>query len=667
MPTHAEMPGFIAPMLAKLTSLPADDSQWAFEIKWDGMRAIANVDAGELVLKSRNGNEVTLAYPELQGLPDAIGGHSAILDGEIVAFDEHGQVSFQALQTRMHVREAGEAERLAEAGPVTYMVFDLLWLDGRDMTALPYVERRAALDELAIDGAHWQVPEFHSGDGARLLAVSREHHLEGVVAKRLDSRYVPGRRVGWGKIKNSERQEVVIGGWTTGQGARSNRIGALHLGVYDDDGDLHYIGRVGTGFGSAELDLLSTLMKPLARETSPFHGRQPARGAHFVEPKLVCEVEFSEWTQAGTLRQASYKGLRDDKPAIDVVRERPAAASSIPEAPAEQASSPPPPSPERAAPPDIAALVENGRRARDGVAIEIAGRVLKLSNFDKVLYPATGFTKGDLIRFYAAISPVLLPHLRDRPLTLKRYPNGVDSSFFYEKRSPKHRPDWVQTVTVEASRGKPEVPFTLCQELPTLVWLANLADIELHPLLAHAEDVARPTAIVFDLDPGAPADMTQCCEVALELRDIFAQLSLRAFAKTSGSKGLQLYVPLNDPGASYDQTKPFAHAIANLLAERKPDLIVSDMSKAKRGGKVLIDWSQNDEHKTTVSVYSMRATEQPRVSTPVQWDEVARCAELQQPGLLAFTPEQLRTRILDEGDLFSEMLTLRQQCPDLEG
>jgi bifunctional non-homologous end joining protein LigD len=283
-----------------------------------------------------------------------------------------------------------------------------------------------------------------------------------------------------------------------------------------------------------------------------------------------------------------------------------------------------------------------------------------------VLYPASGFTKADLIAYYAAVAPALLPHLHDRPLTLKRYPNGVDAEYFYEKRSPPHRPDWIQTAQVAADRGRTEIPYTLCQDLPTLVWLANLADIELHPSLSLADDAARPTTVAFDLDPGAPADIVECCEVALELRALFSQLGLEACAKTSGSKGLQVYLPLNRPDARYAQTKPFAHAVAGLLEERHPQLIVSQMAKAKRTGKVFIDWSQNDDHKTTICVYSLRATEQPRVSTPVSWDEVADCARHRRAELLSFGPDDVLTRIAESGDRFGKILTLQQSLPALE-
>jgi bifunctional non-homologous end joining protein LigD len=674
--TAEAMPDFTAPMLAKLSTLPPDQSQWAFEVKWDGVRAITHSEPGRLRLLSRNGNDVTAAYPELRPLNSALGSHRALLDGEIVAFDADGKPSFQQLQMRMHVRGESAVRRHAQDSPVTYMIFDLLWLDGHSLMALPYSERRARLEQLGLSGARWQVPESFVGEGTALLAATRERGIEGVIGKRLDARYVTGRSGSWIKVKNWGRQEAVIGGWTTGKGGRAGRFGALLLGVQDGDGQLQYVGRVGTGFDTRELERLAGLLEPLARATTPFSGRQPPKGSHFVEPQLVCEVEFSEWTHAGTLRQPSYKGLRDDKRAEDVVREKlepftdggPAGPPSGDSPAGETPVSAPAVSKANGRPAglDVRALLAGGRKVRDGVEVEVDGRTLKLTNADKVLYPSTGFTKIDLVGYYAGVAAALLPHLHDRPLTLKRYPNGVDGEYFYEKRSPPHRPDWIQTVPVASDRGKKEIPYTLCQDLPTLVWLANLADIELHPSLSLAGDVGCPTMVAFDLDPGAPAGIVECCEVALELRELFQQLGLDACAKTSGSKGLQVYVPLNRPGVSYEQTKPFAHAVAGLLEERHPELIVSRMAKAQRHGKVLIDWSQNDEHKTTISVYSLRATEQPRVSTPVGWDEVRACRDQRRTELLSFGPDDVLTRIAERGDLFEKISTLQQTLPALE-
>jgi bifunctional non-homologous end joining protein LigD len=667
-----EMPGFIAPMLAKLATLPAEESQWSFEVKWDGVRAITHSEPGRLRILSRNGNEITDAYPELRPLNRALGSHRAILDGEIVALDSEGRPSFQLLQPRMHLRGEAAVRRQAESTPVTYMIFDLPWLDGHSLMSLPYRERRARLEALELQSARWRIPEAFTGQGTALLEATRQQRLEGVIGKRLDSPYVPGRHSAWTKIKNWGRQEAVIGGWRGGQGGRMGRIGALLLGMYDSDGQLRYVGRVGTGFDTSELERLARLLKPLARPTTPFAGRQPPKESHFVEPELVCEVEFSEWTQTGTLRQPSYKGLRDDKRPQDVVRETispaggPAGPPAADAVSADESPAPSAPSPAGLEPPDVRAWLAAGRRVRDGVEVKVADRMLKLTNADKVLYPASGFTKADLVGYYAGVAPALLPHLHDRPLTLKRYPNGVDSEYFYEKRSPRHRPDWIQTVPVPSDRGRTEIPYTLCQDLPTLVWLANLADIELHPSLALAADVSRPTMVAFDLDPGAPAGIVECCEVALELCELFRQLGLEACAKTSGSKGLQVYLPLNHEATGYEQTKPFARAVAGLLEERHPELVVSSMAKAKRTGKVLIDWSQNDEHKTTVCVYSLRATEHPRVSTPVSWEEVSECHRSRKADLLSFGPEDVLTRIAERGDLFGKILSLQQNLPVLE-
>jgi bifunctional non-homologous end joining protein LigD len=295
-------------MLAQLGKLPPDDEAWAYEVKWDGYRALAYATGGGLRLVSRNGNDITARYPLLAGLREALGAHEALLDGEVVAFEAGGSPSFQALQR-------GE-------GRIAYVAFDVLWSDGEDRMRLPYEERRALLAELLPAGPHWQAPDHHVGGGAELLAAARAQGLEGIVAKRLGSVYEPGKRTGaWVKVKNTARQELVIGGWFPGAGRRAERIGALLVG-YHDDGALRYAGKVGTGFTQAELDRLAALLAPLAVEQSPFDGAQPRRGARFVRPELVAEVEFTEWTSEGLLRHPSYKGLRDDKRAADVVRER---------------------------------------------------------------------------------------------------------------------------------------------------------------------------------------------------------------------------------------------------------------------------------------------------------------------------------------------------------
>jgi bifunctional non-homologous end joining protein LigD len=298
--------------------------------------------------------------------------------------------------------------------------------------------------------------------------------------------------------------------------------------------------------------------------------------------------------------------------------------------------------------------------------IEINGRTLKLTNLDKVLYPAAGFRKGQIVDFYARIAPVLVPHLANRPLTLKRYPGGVNEEYFFEKNATKHRPDWVKTVPIWSHGNQRDVNYILCDDLPTLVWIANLASIELHPSLSYADDIMCPRQLVFDLDPGPPANIVQCCQVAIWLRAIFEHFGLESFPKTSGSKGLQIYVPLNTK-THYDETKPFAHAIARLLENEHRDMVVSDMKKAIRTNKVFVDWSQNDEHKTTISVYSLRARERPTTSTPVTWQEVEAALKKKNPSLLVFEPHQVLDRVEKMGDLFAPVLKLKQELPKLEG
>jgi len=298
-------------------------------------------------------------------------------------------------------------------------------------------------------------------------------------------------------------------------------------------------------------------------------------------------------------------------------------------------------------------------------AVDIQGRRLELSNLEKVLYGAAGFTKGQVIDYYVRIGPVLLPHLKDRPLTMKRYPGGVSDQFFYEKNCPKHRPDWVQTAPIWSEGNDRYMDYCLVQDLPTLVWAANLAALELHTSLSLGKDILSPTMIVFDLDPGPPADIVLCCQVGLWVKEIFDHFGLQSFPKTSGSKGLQVYVPLNTP-TSYDQTKPFAHALARHLEQEHPDLIVSDMKKTLRTGKIFVDWSQNDDHKTTVCVYSLRAKDRPTASTPVTWDEVRQTLKKKDPKLLTFEAEAVVKRSEDLGDLFAPVLKLKQKLPHVE-
>ena len=602
------IPDTLTPMLAKAGTLPKDQKKFAFEIKWDGVRALCHSEPGRLRLRSRNGNDITKGYPELARLNRALHDHRVILDGEIVAFDGDGRPSFATLQRRMHVRGDAAVKRLAAEIPVVYVIFDLLWLDGHSVMGLPYSDRRELLGALDITGDRWQVPDNVVGSGSALLEVAREQRLEGVVAKRLDSTYEPGRRSSdWTKVKLLQRETFVICGWLPGTGKRTDSIGALLLGERVEGG-LRFAGRAGTGFTNAELARLAKQLAPLTRDDPPF-GERPAgvpADAMWVEPVLSCEVEFLERTPDGLLRAPSYQGMSEESTLIE-----PASANSA--------------------------------------LVKVDGREVKLSNPDKVLYPAGGFAKRDLVEYYLNVAEALLPHIRDRRLTLKRYPDGVEGKFFYEKNAPSHRPEWVTT----------DGGFVVAADRPTLAWLGNLADLELHTSLGRIGDPSKASILAFDLDPGEGAGLRECCQVANLLHGMLEGLGLQSFAKTSGSKGLQVYVPLNDGHTTFEQTKAFSRAVGELLAREVPELIVAKQVKTARRKKVLVDWLQNEESKTTVCVYSPRARERPTVSTPLHWDEVREA----EPEDLVFTTDQVLERIERDGDLFAPVATLVQRLP----
>ncbi|HEX5762658.1 MAG TPA: non-homologous end-joining DNA ligase [Solirubrobacterales bacterium] len=547
-------PESVVPMLAKLADLPASDDGWAVEVKWDGVRAIAYCQPGRLELQSRNLRDITAQYPEVRRLSRQLGSRDAVLDGELVAFDPQGRPSFERLQQRIHQTSESVVRRRMKEYPVTYVLFDLLYLDGRDLMGEPYRHRRQLLEGLELGGPSWQTPSHSTGHAQELLAASREQQLEGIVMKRLDSRYLPGKRGGsWLKVKNTGRQELVIGGWLPGEGRRRNRLGALLLGWFDpDDGGriFHYAGKVGTGFSERDLDDLLERLRPLAIDTNPFAARKGPRQANWVEPRLVAEIEMRELTKEGLVRHGSFKGLREDKDASEVVREQ------------------------------VDAAVPSAARA--------------------AISPA-----GD---WYAQIADVLEPHLLGRKVS-------------------------------------------------------EVASGELRVSLAPVAEPERPTAIVFDLDPGASADVVDCCQVAVWVRGMLEQLGLSSYVKTSGSKGMQLYVPLNTE-VTYEQTKPFARAVAETLESGFGDRVVSRRTKSERGGRVLIDWSQNDPHKTTVCVYSLRAKERPTVSTPLEWDEVEAALAEGDAKRLVFDPAAVLERVEAKGDLFAPLLSDRQSFPE---
>jgi bifunctional non-homologous end joining protein LigD len=639
-PARAPLPERIVPMFARLDGLPRDEELYGFEIKWDGIRAIGYWEPGRLRLESRNLHDITAAWPELRAIGRQLGSNAAVLDGEIVAFDDQGRPSFERLQPRMHLRGDAAVRRRAQEIPAVYIVFDLLWLDGHSLMEAPYAERRRRLEALELEGPAWRTPSYHPGDGAALLAASREQGLEGIVAKRLDSRYEPGRRTpAWIKVKHTNRQELVIGGWLRADMGRSQALGALLVGHWEGEPPrLRYVGKVGIGYSEADRAILREKLLPLERAESPFSGRQPVKNAIFVDPVLVAEIDFYERTASGMLRHPSYKGLRNDVDARDVVLENADAGS------------------------DREHRSASARIGRGATTVEVDGRKLQLTNLRKVLYPRAEFTKAAVLDYYARIAPTLLPHIRGRPITLKRYPDGVEGPHFYDKHCVG-RPDWLATAPMWSDRKGEEIEFCRLDDTAALIWSVNYGNLEMHPLLSVARDLDTPTTLAFDLDPGEPAGPLEAAEIALVLRDMLAGVGLETWPKSSGSRGVQVYAPLNSE-ASFDAAKQFARSVAEVMASRMPDRVVARMDKRLRAGKVLVDWSQNDRHKSTVAAYSLRAKlERPTVSIPLSWAELEGAVDRGSASDLLVGPDGALERVSDQGDLFAPVLTTVQRLP----
>ena len=637
------LPETLRPMLATPGPLPEDSAGWAFEVKWDGVRAIVYVEGGRVRVLSRNDLDVTSSFPELAEIGKHLGMTTCVLDGEVVALDADGRPSFARLQRRLHVRDGRDAKRRAAADPVSFVAFDVLYLDGRSRLDEPYDDRRALLESLKLSGPGFTTTEsFRDAVGADVLAGTVANGLEGVVAKRRDSTYRPGRRsADWVKVKSTATQEVVIGGWTEGQGERSGGLGALLLGIPAASG-LHYVGKVGTGFSDRIRQELLDELRPLAAAESPFDDPVPSReAAHFVQPKLVGEVRYSEWTPAGRLRHPTWKGLRIDKSLHDVVVEP--HTGPVQDSPTSGNGD---------------AEVRRTRRAapKTSTRTTIGGRDLTVTNLEKVLFPQTGFTKGQLLDYYVRIADVMLVHVGDRPLTMKRFPDGVQGKSFFEKHIPSHAPAWVRSVTVPSSERRGDINYVVASDLPTLAWAANLGTIEFHVPLWHIgrrrKLPAPPDLMVFDLDPGEGTTIVECCIAAGYIARELQKEGSEPCAKTSGSKGLQLYVRAAKQ-ASWETVRDHAHDIARRLESTHPELIVSNMRKSLRHGRVLIDWSQNHPAKTTVGAYSVRARPEPTVSTPVTLAEVRACARSGDPSVLRFTTDDVLRRVAEHGDLFA--------------
>jgi bifunctional non-homologous end joining protein LigD len=611
-------------MLATLEEHPFSRPGWLFEIKYDGVRVFASRRGQAVELRGRSGQIVTARYPEIAAGLRALAAPRFLIDGEIVALDEEGRSSFQRLQARMGLTAPRDIERASAQVPVTGIFFDCLSLDGYDLRRLPLSERKECLRLVVPPLGPVRYGDHVLEDGLAFFEAASEQRLEGIVAKRAASPYVAGRSRDWIKIKCQQRQEFVIGGYTDPQGARGY-FGALHLGVYED-GRLVYVSKVGTGFGEATLARVWKALQPLARPCSPFEIASPTgRGHHWVEPRLVCEVRFTDWTRDGGIRHPAFMGLRSDKRPEECRRETPAPAR------AEDGARRSPGPAGGGHPPGSAALGAPGRGGRlleaptgpgPGGRSEGGGdeRVVRITNPGKVFWPAEGYTKGDLVAYYREVAPLLLPYLRDRPLVLTRYPDGIAGKSFFQTDAPASAPSWVRTARVYSADAEREIDYFVVNDAETLAYVVNLGTIPLHVWASRLGAIERPDWLVLDLDPKG-ARFTDVVAVAQQLHRILDDIGLPSYAKTSGATGLHILVPL---GARYthEDARTFARLLAVLGAQAMPETATVARPIHARGGKVYLDFGQNGHGKTIVAPYSVRPRPGAPASCPLAWTEV---------------------------------------------
>jgi len=595
---QAPMPGFFPPMGAQnAAKLPKGDD-WIFEVKWDGVRGHIHLANGATAIYTRNNNRCERQYPELMVLPHFIEAEQAILDGEIVSLNEKGVSKFDLIQHRIHTQDAHAIAKMAQKNPVHLYVFDLLYLDGYDLRKVDLIERKRALASIVRPFTLLRLSDHFEG-GEELLEAARQSGLEGLLAKRKNSCYESRRSSDWLKLKLTSEQEFVIGGYTPGE---RDTFGSLALGYRDDDDELVYAGNVGTGFNEAMLRDLFTRLQSVVTDKKPFtRGDKIPKGTVWVKPELVAQVKFANWTDEMRLRAPVYLGLRHDKPAAEVTREMPADTK------------------------------------------------LRFTNPDKVYFPEDGYTKGDLIRYYDTVADLIVPHLKDRPLSLKRYPNGIRAQYFFQKNTPDNYPSWLKTVTVEGTR------FIVANDKTTLLYLTNLGCIDQNPWMSRVGSLDKPDFILMDIDP-YHCEFAKVVEAALLVREKLDAIGLKGYPKTTGGDGMHVYVPV-EPVYSYDQARSFAEIIARWLALEHPKLFTTPRAVEKREkDRVYFDWMQIAESKTISAPYVVRPHQGATVSTPLDWSEVNSKLHPSQ-----FTMINTPARFAERGDLFADVLTKPQR------
>lgn len=624
------MPATITPMTAMLATKPPAAGDWFYEIKWDGVRAISFVENGKARMISRRGNAIDRQYPELSVLPHYLNARTAILDGEIAVLDANGRSSFGLIQPRISVADPNTIAHLVRSTPVHLFLFDLLYLDGYDLRGVALAERKRLLQAIVKPHGHIHFSDHFQTGGAEMLEAARQHNLEGIMAKRAGSLYEARRSDSWLKIKIVSQQEFLIAGFTHGE---RQYFGALVLAVHRN-GRLEYAGNVGTGFDDKMMESIYRRMEPLVTDKMPLDEEPDIpRKVTWVRPELVCEVKFGEWTKDGRLRAPVFLGLRTDVDPGEVV-------------------------PEGEEPVRELLLPADAKEA----ARQVDGRQLKFTNLGKIFYPEQGYTKRDILNYYDAVAHLLVPHLAGRPLSLKRYPNGIHEPFFFQKDMPEHSPEWLRIVPIPSEHRGESIHFVVADDRATLLYLANLGCIDQNPWMSRVDTLEYPDWMLIDLDPTEGAEFDLLVEAALLVKAKLDELGLSGYPKTTGGDGLHVYVPL-EPHYTYEQARSFAEVLFHLVFAESPDLFTTPRTVSKRRkGRVYFDYLQISTGKTIAAPYVLRAYEGAPVATPLDWSEVRR----------GLSPKQFHVgnsveRFERTGDLFRGVLDKPQRLePALE-
>ncbi len=633
-PGKTSMPKSVEPMLATPGEKPFDNDNWLFELKLDGVRALVMKNGSKLDMWTRNAKSMTKRFPALAEAIRGLVPDTAILDGEIVTLDEKGHSHFGMIQPRIHLSRAKDIAAADEQIPVYFYAFDILYLNGFNLTKFPLVDRKAVLRALIPDNGGWiRYTDHIEGRGVDFFNAVSAHNLEGIVAKQKLSEYVQARSKNWIKIKTLHTDRFVVGGYTPPAGSRKY-FGALLLGLYDRKGDLIYVGRAGSGFDDRGLADAFKDLKAVVSKKNPFK-EIPAevKKSTWTQPQLVCEVKFNEWTSDLKLRAPIFQGFRDDVDPRHCLLE-----DSMPQT-----------RPSLVAPVEAAGNKDRPSK-RSGIQTKV-----ELTNLDKVYWPGDGFTKGDLIRFYDRIAPYLSPYLEDRPLVFKRYPDGIKGPYFYQKDAPDYTPDWIRTETLWSPDVERNIRYMVGAGREQLIYIANTAAITQNPWMSRIQHLDYPDYIVFDLDPvEAPYSTVQ--HVALTLKGVLDELGLRAYPKTSGASGIHVHLPILEKKFTYEDVRTFAEAVASIVVQRIPQYAtIERVVKRRKPEWVYVDYLQNVRGKTVASVYSPRAKPGAPVSTPLKWEELKKPIDPR-----TWNIQTIFKRLDKVGDLFEPALSERQ-------